>query len=269
MATFKPKVTLLIIDPQNDFHPGGSLQILTALSDSERIADLLQRYGDEITDIIVTLDSHHRTHIAHAIFWTNSNNEEPAPFTQITHQDIIDGKWLPKDIRHLEHCKYYTSELEKKGRFVLCIWPEHCLIGTNGHAIVTCLNDALQEWCGKNLNTIQYVMKGTNCMVEMYSALAAEVELPSDITTQIDPTLIERLNESDKLIICGQALSHCVNFTTRDILKYWKKPLSQIYILEDCSSPVQGFEDASRKFIQEMTDSGVTVTNSIDIINSR
>jgi len=112
-------------------------------------------------------------------------------------------------------------------------------------------------------------MKGTNCMVEMYSALAAEVELPSDITTQIDPTLIERLNESDKLIICGQALSQCVNFTTRDIIKYWKKPLSQIYILEDCSSPVQGFEDASRKFIQEMTDSGVTVTNSIDVINSR
>ncbi len=59
MATSKQKVTLLIIDPQNDFHPGGSLQILTALSDSERISDLLQRYGDEITDIIVTLDSHH------------------------------------------------------------------------------------------------------------------------------------------------------------------------------------------------------------------
>lgn len=134
---------------------------------------------------------------------------------------------------------------------------------------MSCLNEALQEWCGKNLNTIQYVMKGTNCMVEMYSALAAEVELASDKTTQIDPSLIERLNESDKLIICGQALSHCVNFTTRDIIKNWKKPLSQIYILEDCTSPVQGFEDSSRKFIQEMTDCGVTVTNSIDIINSR
>ena len=63
MATFKAKVTLLIIDPQNDFHPGGSLQILTALSDSERVADLLQKYGDEITDIIVTLDSHHVSYL--------------------------------------------------------------------------------------------------------------------------------------------------------------------------------------------------------------
>lgn len=36
--------------------------------------------------------------------------------------------------------------------------------------------------------------------------------------------------------MCGQALSHCVNFTVRHIVAHWqeiKKPLKNMYILED------------------------------------
>lgn len=37
-----------------------------------------------------------------------------------------------------------------------------------------------------------------------------------------------------QLIICGQAKSHCVRYTTVDILKHWHvKPHSAIYFLSD------------------------------------
>jgi len=49
-------------DPQNDFHPGGSLAIPTADGDSSRIADLIRRKIHEIDEIVVTLDSHQRIH---------------------------------------------------------------------------------------------------------------------------------------------------------------------------------------------------------------
>ena len=74
------------------------------------------------------MDSHNRNHIAHGVFWVNENNENPTPFTTITHQNIIDGLWKPRQIELKEHCLNYTKSLESQGKFVLCIWPEHCLV---------------------------------------------------------------------------------------------------------------------------------------------
>ena len=53
------KVILLIIDPQIDFHPGGSLGIVGANEDSERTAKLILTHINDIDEIYVTLDSHH------------------------------------------------------------------------------------------------------------------------------------------------------------------------------------------------------------------
>jgi nicotinamidase-related amidase len=50
----------------------------------------------------------------------------------------------------------------------MCIWPEHCLIGSPGHCVVPVLNAALQQWAGNKMRTVNYIMKGTNCMTEMY-----------------------------------------------------------------------------------------------------
>ena len=53
------KLILLIIDPQHDFHPGGSLAIPGADEDSARIAAFIDRHISAIDEIYVTLDSHH------------------------------------------------------------------------------------------------------------------------------------------------------------------------------------------------------------------
>lgn len=50
---------LLIVDPQVDFHEGGSLGIPGATADSERIAKFITDNSDSIDELVVTLDSHH------------------------------------------------------------------------------------------------------------------------------------------------------------------------------------------------------------------
>jgi len=35
-----------------------------------------------------------------------------------------------------------------------------------------------------------------------------------------------------QLVVCGQALSHCVKYTVNDILSQWNKEKSRIIILE-------------------------------------
>ncbi len=52
------KFALLIIDPQVDFHLGGSLPVNGADDDALRIAKFINENGDSISNIYVTLDSH-------------------------------------------------------------------------------------------------------------------------------------------------------------------------------------------------------------------
>jgi len=74
---------LLIIDPQNDFCEGGSLAVPGANEDAERIAHFIRSHSECLHQIYVTLDSHHKMHIAHPSFWINDENENPNPFTII------------------------------------------------------------------------------------------------------------------------------------------------------------------------------------------
>lgn len=259
------KYTVLIIDPQIDFYPGGSLAIPTANEDSERIAEFIRRHSNQIENIHITLDSHHKLHIAHGAFWTNENGESPSPFTLVHHADIVANKWTPKNSALRQHALDYTAALEKKGRFVLIIWPEHCLIGTPGNAVEPIVGAAIQDWALANLKNISYVNKGMNCLTEMYSAIAAEIPVESDPSTDFNRPFLAELNKADKLVICGQALSHCVNFTMRDVLANWTKSPSQLVLLSDGASAVPGFEASAAQFVQDMKDAGCTVTTCAEL----
>ncbi|KAL3777789.1 hypothetical protein ACHAWO_005816 [Cyclotella atomus] len=285
--------TLLLIDIQNDFHPGGSLAIPSANTDAERTASFIKRNALSIDRIVATLDSHHKLHIAHPCFWKDVNGEHPPPFTLISSQDVIDGKWIPRndlkcppiempsvqhevvgdtvtlykengDVDTLAWSIEYTKRLEEKGRFQLCIWPEHCLIGTPGHNVVKIVRDAMDEWSHKTGRSVEFVEKGQNLFTEMYSALCAEV--PVNSKSSFNSALLDSLKQSKQLIVCGQAMSHCVNYTVRDIVENWPKDeMNKITLLSDCASSVPGFEAASEKFVEDMTEVGVVVTTSENV----
>lgn len=57
-----------------------------------------------------------------------------------------------------------------------------------------------------------------------------------DPRTQFNEEAVKQLGEADRVIVCGQAMSHCVNFTVRDILGYWKEhgiDASKMVLLSD------------------------------------
>ena len=59
-------------------------------------------------------------------------------------------------------------------------------------------------------------------LTEHYSAFKADVVRADDARTDYNMTLLARLLKADRVIVCGQALSHCVAFSTRDL-----RPLAQ------------------------------------------
>jgi len=135
------------------------------------------------------------------------------------------------------------------------------LIGTPGHNVVPDIMDALDSWIAKTGKSILWCQKGQNLLTESYSAMCAEV--PVSVETSFNSKLQELLIQSRRVLICGQALSHCVNFTTRDIVKHWPDgEFERLCILTDCSSSVPGFESAGDTFIQDMCAKGVGATKA-------
>jgi nicotinamidase/pyrazinamidase len=109
------------------------------------------------------------------------------------------------------------------------------------------------------------VLKGQNCLTEMYSALAADVPVSKE--TAFNEELLRSLQTTDRLIVCGQAMSHCVNFTVRDIVKKWPQDQThRINLLTDCASAVPGFQDAASLFQTDMKEAGVQLKTASQVL---
>jgi nicotinamidase-related amidase len=263
-------IDLVLIDPQEDFcNPKGALYVKGAEDDMARVAKFLKRAGDKLNDIHVTLDSHQRLHVAHPEFWVDSNGNHPAPLkTVITVDDVRNGKWVCASLPHQKRVLEYVEKLSSGKRYALVVWPPHCLIGTPGHAVFSPVSDALHDWCLRNFATIDYVTKGANPFTEHYSAVQAEVPDPQDKGSLLNMRLIQQLINADEIAVAGEAGSHCVANTLRDICNNFSDPscLKKIVLLEGGFAPVPGFENLQDDFLKEMKQRGVRTARINDYL---
>lgn len=261
-------IHLLIIDPQIDFcMPDGNLYVKGADSDMDRVVKYIYRKSDDISRITVTMDSHKNYHIASPNFWVDENGKHPAPYTIITEKDIDRGRWRAYNNEHRGWGVKYVKQLEKNGRYQLCIWPYHCIIGTPGSNIYPPLVKALQFFENERGKRVDYINKGSNSLTEHYSALFADVPVPMDISTQINKSFLISIAESDNIFVAGEALSHCVANTLIDIGVSLNHDLNKFTLLKDATSNVEGFEQLGEDFIQIAINMGLKTTTIAEELN--
>jgi nicotinamidase/pyrazinamidase len=257
------KNALLIIDAQNDFClPTGALSVPGADKDMERLANFIKANKEKIDYIGMTQDSHHPIDISHPSFWQDKDGNFPNPFTIITSKDVDDGVWTPRFFPN-EAVKY-IHELESQGEFPHCIWPEHCVIGTTGAAIVDSVMDSVREWSrlGKFYGVFT---KGTYPMTEHFGAFRANVPVTNRPETQINQNLIETLEKYDRVYFAGEARSHCVANTLRQAIEIAPELAKKFVILEDCMSAVPGFETLGESIYDEARKMGIEFKKSSEI----
>lgn len=263
------RIELLIIDPQVDFcdPKRGALYVPGAENDMERLAKMVRRLKDKLDDVHVTLDSHHFIHIAHPIFWQDSHGKHPPLFTRISRVDVEEGVWTPMVPGLYRRALEYVQKLEQNGRYELTIWPPHCLIGSPGHTVFPELFAALTEWESR-FAFVDYVTKGSNILTEHYSAVQADVPDPTDASTQINTRLIQALENADQILIAGEARTHCLANTVRDIANSFGDDsfVSKLVLLTDASSDIPGFETHAQSFMNEMTGRGMQLTTTTEFL---
>lgn len=250
---------LLIVDPQNDFCdiPGAALPVTGADADLKRLAELVDQAGAAIADIVVTLDSHPVYAIERPAFWQQPGADgiaQPvAPFTQIKAEDVRAGRFAPRDPALRETVLAYLDALEASPKkYILMVWPTHCVVGTWGHNVHGELAAALGRWEAARLRTVEKVLKGLNPMTEQYSAVRAEVPVDGDPRTQTNRALVDRIVDFPGVtFIAGEASSHCVAATADDLFAEMSpERLDRVVLLEDAMSPVGGFEAGATAFVE-------------------
>lgn len=252
---------LLLIDVQRDFcFPEGSLYVggrsgQGAIDDNRRIAQFIYKNLPNLTHITATMDTHFAYQIFFPSFWVDASDDPLTPYRELTLAEIDSGQvrpnpamvrwlcngnypWLLKQVRH------YCAELEKAGKYKLYLWPPHCVLGSDGHALAGIIHEArmfhsfargVQSWVE---------VKGGNPLTENYSVLRPEVlsRFDGQPLAQRNTQFLKTLISSDAVIIAGQAASHCVKSTIDDLLTeiVAQDPAlaKKVFILTDCMSSV-------------------------------
>lgn len=304
-------VTLLIVDAQNTFCiPGYELYVggrsgKGAIDDNRRLCQFIYRNLGVITSIAPTMDTHLATQIFHEIFFINADGNHPIPFVdEVSSKTLKNGTWKvnPEIAWSLSEDKspaavasyyaalqgyaiYYCETLEGQGKFALTIWPYHAMLMGIGHAVVAAVDEACFFHNIARASQTKVQIKGGNPLTENYSILRPELLVGPkgmSIGAQKNVAFINTLLRSDRVIIAGQAKSHCVAWTIADLLSEIKAQdpalAEKVYLMEDCTSavtvpnPKGGFyadyTDEADKAFARFAQDGMHIVKSTDPVDA-
>src|SRR5687768_15868021 len=290
-STDSTKTWLMLIDVQNTFCiPDFELYVggrsgHGAVEDNARLCQFIYRNLGRITRITATMDTHTTMQVFHAIFFIDQDGNHPAPYTDIHLSEIREGKWrfnpavadqfglAPEYGQQM--MQHYAEQLNKSGKYALTIWPYHAMLGGIGHALVSSVAEALFFHSVARLAQTEIVTKGDTPFTENYSVIGPEVLTgPMDeLLGMRDQRFIQKLQEVDRLIIAGQAKSHCVAWTVSDLLEDIAlldlDLAKKVYLLEDCTSPVVvpgvvDHTDAADAAYERFAKAGMNIVKSTD-----
>lgn len=260
----KERVLFLGIDVQQDFMDNGALGVPGAHDDVERMTRFIYDNMDKISNIAVSIDTHIPHQIFHPCWWIDENGNNPAPYTPITLADLDSGKW--RAVINPIASRDYVEHLEQDGKKTLCIWSYHCIQGTTGCALENQFSNMVYFHSVAKKTVPQRLVKGQDPLSEMYGIIKPEY----DKKGYVNLDFLNTLEKYDKIIIGGEARSHCCMESIKQILEHYaSRPeiTKKIYLLNDCMSDIPGFEQATADAFDEFKNKyHVNIVKSTDNI---
>lgn len=239
------KVLFLAIDVQQDFMDNGALGVPGAHGDVERMTHFIYDNMDKITNIAVSIDTHTPHQIFHPCWWIDENGNNPGPATPITLADLDSGKW--RAVINPSASRDYVEHLEKDGKKTLVVWPYHCIQGTTGCALENQFSNMVYFHSVAKKTVVQRLVKGQDPLSEMYGIIKPEY----DTKNYINLDFLNKMENYDKIVICGEARDFCVYESLKQMLAHYAnntEVLKKVYVLEDCMSAIGAPADVDKMY---------------------
>ncbi len=199
---------LLIIDVQNCFLPGGSL----AVKDGDKVVPVINALAKKFAHVVMTQDWHTPGHVS---FASSHGGKKPFETT-----DVAYGKQV--------------------------LWPDHCVMGTDGAALSKDLTIP---------NAELILRKGYNKDVDSYSAFT---EADGKTTTGLAGYLKAR--KLQRVFVVGLATDFCVAWSALDA----RKAGFETYVIEDACRGIDT-QGSLAKAWSDMQKAGVKRIQSGDL----
>lgn len=254
-------------DPRHEIIKDGALAVPGSIGDVERITRFIYNNMGGISRIMCSLDTHIAQQIFHPCWWANSADDHPAPYTIITYADVVANRWSPV-IGDPRDSIQYLKELEKvgAGKKQLCIWPYHCISGTDGGTLENEFAKMVYFHSVARKSVNHMIQKGTDRYSEMYGIIKPEYSKKNFLNTPV----LTAIEKYDEIYVVGEAASHCLMESVKQIAEHFaNRPevTQKITILEDCTSPIIGHEAATKAAFANFKNSyGIKFAKSTDII---
>lgn len=264
------------ITSQYELQVSPALAVRGATEDAKRFKEWMLANLNQFSAHYFTQDSHHILDISHPAWFNqaelrpdgtrNFQNRVPVnPFTPISLAEVEQDIYRPN--LHRKRTLAYLRELEANGEFGHFIWTVHCVMGTWGHGFYSDAMDVIRAM-EANGQWPQFITKGSNPYTEHFGAFRANVPDPDDSSTQFDQVLLKTLLSFDEVFVTGQARSHCVANSLRQLIQEVPALAPKLFVVEDCMSDVPGlpqdFYDSVNKIYADAKAMGVnfvTTTN--------
>jgi nicotinamidase/pyrazinamidase len=265
------KIAVVLVDYQHDFvDPTGTLYVPGSQDDVARFLTWFYTNAYRITSVYASLDTHLPIQIFYSSWWKNpQTGEYPQPFTVITEEDVVNRKWIP--VIEPEWSVHYVQELKQGAKKDLMIWPYHTMEGTLGHMLVAPISEAIAWHSTARDRQTTYIVKGLTPRTEFYGIFGAEIPDPDVPESNLNTPLLDAVMKHDKVYIAGEAKSHCVLETERQLVsRFGNQPelMKRLYFLRDCTSsvkhPVVDFDALAEEELTKMERLGVQMVMSTD-----
>lgn len=259
------KTLMLVIDPQFDFEDNGTLAVPGAAEDFKRLLRFVYKNLDKITKFMISLDTHFFFHVFSGCCWKDKNGEFVKPYTMITKDAYDAGEYYP--VMYPKIFKDYLKGLESNSKKKLMIWTQHCLEYTKGWLPEQELVKMMYFHEAARKVRPYGIQKGKSPYSEMYGIFKEEYAVGG--ASNVEEKLTNNIAEYDRILIAGQAKSHCVLESLKQFLEvYSDKPeiTSKVYFLMDCCSCIPGTEaDTEAELNRLQKQYNINLVNSTDL----
>ncbi|KAH9833707.1 isochorismatase family hydrolase [Rhodofomes roseus] len=218
-TAFRP--ALLIVDVQEDFcPPNGALAVPDGRAVVPVINDLLAL---PFVLKIATKDHHPPNHISFA----SNHGPDAQPYTSFA---------------------TVTNPTNARETYQTRLWPDHCVAGTPGNALV-------RELAADRLDGV--ILKGMDPRVEMYSAFRSPLRDPPLVSAVSSLAALLRDRQVTEVFVTGLAGDYCVFHSALDCAEDgWKT-----YVVEEATRSVGG-QEGWEKAVEELKAKGVGIVHA-------
>ena len=274
---------VLLIDMENDFMPGGRLQVPGAFEDVSRMISLIMRMVEQgvLGRVMVTKDVHPLDSIHGVSWYRDKYGNVPysdVPFSLVMGDPTskfplvgsinITGEFRPVYERDWTVNTYAPAVADMGG---IWVWPWHCLEGTDGVNINPALFECLAFACSAMGIEIDWLYKGQIAKVDWFGAFRPVVKVPGHPQGDTQFTYLEIIRNLHRLYVGGEADDFCVKSTMQQVLEYFGDPndrgvLEKIRFVADGTSAIFPDDPAAGRtpnadFHNEMAAKGVQIVN--------